>query len=235
MTGLPKTSMSKAHLLQVLARELRAAGYRPVPGSKTIVYKREDPLILTLGIEFSNRYKNRFSGSFYLGPTFEWGYMLRDLPRATYQRVGCFLTAEERHRLLDSAFTREGVVDAWWIGFTPNAVHSFVETVRTTEARFLAQPGLTPAIEASELMRAHVDIVRRTLEAATRQVEDPPSGLQHQPKHKMRDVSPEYYRAAELVLRQAEPSLISPDYVSLIAIDAWRMAVTGAAHAVAPR
>src|SRR5689334_11235785 len=82
-------------------------------------YFRHAPngLILNLGVETSKLYSDRFTGSYYLGPSFTWALMWPSFPRNAYERVGAFLRPAERRSLLEAEF--QSTIDAWWIGSTP--------------------------------------------------------------------------------------------------------------------
>ena len=86
-------------------------------------------------------YSDRFSGSFYLSKTYDWAYIVRGFPMEGFQRVGHFLSADERVELLDSEFCIPGVVDAWWIGYSNKSILRFASAVATGEPRFLGQDG----------------------------------------------------------------------------------------------
>lgn len=219
--------LSKRKLLEGLGDGLRSLGYAPVPGPSggcaALFYKCVDDLVLTLGVELSTRYKDRFTASLYLAPSFEWAYMPSDFPRNAYQRVGLTLLPEERARLLDPLFAQEGVVDSWWIGFNELAIASFVGAVQLAEPRFLSQPALRDEIRRSEKMKKHVTMVARVLEIAERMVRCP-DGLRYQPPRAHVAVPRKYYCAAEVVLSEMASEKITPAYVELIANDAWRKA-----------
>lgn len=219
-------TLSRKRLTGQLTRELERLGYqrRPGPaGGASCLYKCLGRVVLTVGLEFSRHYEDRFTASYYLGPTFEWSYMLPGYPERAYVRIGKLLSADERERLLPPFFVQSGVVDAWWIGFTDASARSFVETVRLTEPRFLGAPSLVDDTLANEKMRIHVEMLRRVIEA-TKSGAVTKSELQQQPRRLPTGVPRPYFSAAEIVLREAKPTLVSPKYVALLAIDAWRVA-----------
>jgi len=202
----------------------RVAG--PVKGAAAVYYKAIDGLFLTVGVEFSTRYDDRFTGSFYLSRSLEWAYVVRGFPLEAYQRIGHFLDVAERRRLLDPIFAEPGVVDAWWIGFADATVSAFVEAVRLCEPRFLAQNGLRDAVLQCDGLKRHrelLDEIGRTAAALTA----PPDVLLAQPKRYPAGVDAKWFWAAELVISSRRPEVLKPEYVGLVALDAWRVAGLG--------
>lgn len=222
-------SRIERRLVAPVGTKLGDLGYARTPGADDVAsglfYKLVGELILTLGLEISSLYDARFTGSYYLGPSFEWAYMLPDYPEAAFQRIAVFLTREERERLLEPEFHGSRVTDGWWLGFDHDAIESFAEAVSLTESRFVSQPGMREAISASEHMREHVELASHTLSLASKSTRNH-GELAYQPKPDP-IIPSEYYIAAELVLREAEPELISKEYVALLARDTWRFRTLG--------
>jgi hypothetical protein len=50
-----------------------------------------------------------------------------------------------------------------------------------------------------------------------------PTGLQHQPQRYFTATEPQWYWAAELVLKEQRPSSAKPDFIRIVALDAWRV------------
>jgi len=217
---------SKRQVIRKIEESVGALGYERVPGpisgAAAVFYKVHGDLVLTFGLQFSTRYEDRFTGSFYLSRSFEWGYVPDGFPHEAYQRIGRFLTKEERILLLPSFFSQPGVVDAWWIGFDVATVTSFIEAIRLTEPRFLRQPGLIDAVSRCEAISRHVSLLHATA-AMARGLKERPPGLRHQPQRYSTVTEPQWYWAAELVLQQQRPSSAEPGFVRLVALDAWRV------------
>jgi len=218
---------SKKTLLREVDKGLTELNYKLTPvltGSfASLHFKKVEEFVLTLALEFSKYYEDRFTASFYLSYSFELPFyppgLLREL---AYRRVGEFLTLEERRKLLDQEFCREGVVDAWWIKFTQESIFSFLETTQLCEARFLGQKKLFNAIrECSELhaMRELLGEIKNTASY----LKTLPSGLMYQPKKYVREVSTEWYWAAEIVMKN-KGGYMAADRVTRLAVDAWRVA-----------
>ena len=224
-----RPGLSRRRLVEAVALGVGSLGYGrvagPVSGALAVFYKRVDQLILTLGLEASAHYEARFTGSFYLSRSFEWAYVVRGFPTAAYRRIGHFLTADERAEMLEPEFCEVGVVDAWWTGFTPERVSVFVRAVELAEPRFRAQSGLREAVLECEGLRRH----RQMLDEVVHLVEtgSAPEGGIFQPKQFPKDVPRDWFYGAELVLRRHRPESVNPKYVSLLALDAWRVAVHG--------
>lgn len=219
--------LSRRKLTETLSARLGGLDYDrvlgPTSGAAAVYYKRIDDLFLTLGLEFSTRYDDRFSGSFYLSQSLEWAYIVRGFPRGAYQRIGHFLDAAERRRFLDPIFTEPGVVDAWWIGFTEGAAAAFVEAVQLAEPRFLGQKGLQDAVRQCEGLKCHREILQEVARTAAR-LTSPPDGLDAQPKRYPQKVGREWFWAAEVVIGSRRPDVLRLNYVTLVALDAWRVA-----------
>jgi hypothetical protein len=235
---VPEQALSRRGVIETLSAALEDLDYGrvagPVKGAAAIYYKAIDGLFLTLGVEFSTRYDDRFTGSFYLSRSLEWAYVVRGFPMEAYQRIGHFLDSAERHRLLDPIFTEPGVVDAWWIGFTDSTVSAFVEAVRLTESRFLGQDGIRDAVLQSEGLKRHRDLldeVARTTAALTA----PPDVLIAQPKRYPAGVDPKWFWAAEVIISSRRPELLKPEYITLVALDAWRVVALAGGSKGGPR
>ena len=80
---------------QRISENLFNLGYSLIKyrNNNLIFYKQlENGLILTFGIEKSNLYKNKFTGSFYLGFTYTWSmFSPVFLPEYAYKRIGNLL------------------------------------------------------------------------------------------------------------------------------------------------
>ena len=218
-------TFTKKELVKRVALGLKAMGYYEIEGALTgsaaLFYKQFSGLILTLGLELSTRYKEKFTASFYLSPSFHWSYLPKGFPKAAYQRIGRFLTIEERLRLLDRSFSEPGVLDAWWGGFQEDVVRHFLEAVQLSEPRFLEQPGLINEILSCEEIIKHMDMISQTISTANN-LKEKPSGLSAQPRRLAAKTPAQYFWAAEIVLSTSEPDLVSSSYVQLLAVDAWR-------------
>ena len=216
---------SRRQLLRSLLKRLQEQGYQSVPGpmsgAAAAFYKPVDQLFLTLGIQFSTRYTDRFTGAFYLSRSFEWAYVPEGFPEEAYQRIGRFLTPEERARLLTPFFAQAGVVDAWWVGFEESTVTAFIEAVKVTEPRFLRQSGLREAVLACDSLRRHRDLLEEVSQTA-RTLTGPPPELVHQPGSYVKAAGPQWYWAAEVVLRHRAQK-VNRGSVGMVALDAWRV------------
>jgi len=219
------TTATKRRFLAELGPMLGQLGYGIVPGP-TIVsglfWKRHEDLVLMLCVDFSRRYAERVTCSFYLSRSFAFSVPFRNLPHWVYVRLGHFLTTEERARLLPPEFQREGVVDAWWIGATSETCASLVSAVKLTEPRYLGQPGLLEAVRCNEdaaERRALDEEVARSERAGVTA-----TGLKHQPKRYPKEVPPEWFWAAEVVATAHRSPYLSAAYTEMLALDAWRVA-----------
>lgn len=220
MTG----KMRKRELLDYLTECLKAVGYSVLVPSENDVflfYKLDGLFVLTLGIEFSRHYDERFTGSFFLSKSFEWAYILPNFPRNAYARIGRFLTTDERKLLLEDEFCRQGVIDAWWSSFTREKSDLFIKTVVLAEPRFFAQSDLKKKLSECEDLSNHIRILEKVI-VSSHKLNSKPSGLQYQPASIIKAVPQSYYYAAEIVLSEIKPEMVCQSYVSLVARDAWR-------------
>lgn len=218
-------SLSKVALIKCLTVKLQILGFLPAPGptvAAALFYKIHGKFILTLGIEFSRHYEERFTASFYLSKSFSWALIFRDFPRAGYQRVGNFLDAAERGLYLDAEFCEPGVTDAWWTEFTNIAVDSFVSVIKRTETRFLSQDGLIRALDSCEGLSSHIRLLKAIGDAVL-SVSKEKTELQYQPKRYPKDVPEVWFLAAEFVLLEQGLAETRRDYVALLAVDAFRV------------
>lgn len=156
--------MNKRKLIIELQNQLESDNYKKLPltpkGAGGAFYKFIGSYFLTLGIEFSSFYEERFTGSFYLSKTFTWSYAPpRYFPTNGYCRVGDFLRKEERLELLSPEFLEKGIIDAWWIGFTPENIQLFIKAVNISEKRFLDQKDLYKGIDDSEVINKIIKVV----------------------------------------------------------------------------
>jgi hypothetical protein len=220
---------SRKALLRAITKGLENLDYHETPvltiSGVFFFYKRVKDLLLTLEVQFSVHYQDRFTASFYLAPTFEHPGYLPKSPawELAYKRIGHFLTPQERLLLLDPKECEPGIIDAWWIGYTPESVATFLEAVRLCEPRFLGQTGVFNAVHNSPEARAWLDMLRQVRELTDRLTTFPVS-LRHQPKRYAKEIPPQWYWAAELSLSQRfEAKNISSTAVRRVAADAWRV------------
>jgi hypothetical protein len=216
--------LSKAAFLAKLEASIRGQGYLKVPGppapAAALFAKSAGGLILSLGIEFSRLYLEKFTASFYLSSSFCWSLSFPDHPEAALRRIGSLLRIGERRRFV-SARLGKRVVDVWWTGFTLDNVRLFAEAVSLAEPRFLSQPGLERRLREFKQLQEHrirLDDVRRETSFFRRSAK----GLTLQPKRYAKNVPAKWYWAAEKVARTLPAEYQNPNFVSMIALDAWR-------------
>lgn len=175
---------------------------------------------LTLGLEISQLYNSRFTASFYLSKTTRWGSSWGDIPDKSYERVGFFLTKEERIELLSVEFRKEGVIDAWWNGFDQVEIEKFLRVVSITEKRFLEQKDLFSMVENSIEIKEFADYTSTVFslinENNIRDIE-----YQFIPIKTKDNIPIEWYKAAEKTIR-IKNGILNLNTVKLLAADAWR-------------
>jgi hypothetical protein len=217
---------SQRQAIRTLSGQLKVLGYLgvpgPVSGATSVLYRPVHGLVLTIGIQVSTRYANRFTASFYLSRSFEWGYLPDGFPEQAYRRIGRFLSAEERTCLLDPFFSQVGVVDAWWIGFDKPVLSAFTEAVTLAEPRFVEQPGLVDAVSGCQALMRHECLLEEVASLA-RDMKQAPADLECQPSTYLKSAGAEWYWAAEVALRQQKREALKPQFVGMVALDAWRV------------
>ena len=210
--------LSTKRLVKAIAAVLTE--YREAPGKTlgavALFYKPFEDLVLSLGIETSKRYVDRFTGSFYLSRSFSWAYMPPWFPRKAYARIGHFLSAEERSQLLEKEFTGHGVVDAWWIA-DEEGVRHFSKAVAVAEKRFLAQHEIVDALRGNVDLDAYISILDAIAARAGSVSTERAGG---------RDMPIAWHVAAEVVLRQRGEQFPKATLVDLVSTDAWRRNVS---------
>ena len=153
--------LTKQKLIQHTGDELTKLGYREfndtITGAYGLFVKRITPnFFLTLGFTKSRFYDSRFTADFYLSKTTIWSAIWGDIPRQSFERVGSFLTKEERAFYLDEDQQEVGG-DAWWQADRDGDIHKFIETIKITQERFLSQDRLFGNIENSvEISKSNI-------------------------------------------------------------------------------
>lgn len=219
---------SKKKLLKEINKGLLCLGYIETPVKtgtfESLHYKQAKNLVLTLALELSKNYNDRFTASFYLAPSFELPYYrYGPIFEIAYQRIGRFMTSDERSLLLKPEFYRPNVIDAWWVGFNQESVSCFLKAVELSEPRFIAQQSLFEVVDSSTDAREWTDMLKEVFELVNT-LYVAPSTLCHQPKRYSNCVPTSYYWAAELVLaKKLGDNKISCHGVQRVAIDAWRV------------
>jgi hypothetical protein len=217
--------MKKKAVISRVAEGLRQRGYNFVPGrgagAASVHFKKWNDLLLLFGLQFSRHYDERFTGSFYLSLSFDWGFMLRGFPREAYQRVGGFLLPEERARLLTAEFQAEKVIDAWWIGFSELSVDRFLEAHDCTCPRFLSQPQLAENVRSCAALKEHVEMIHEVIELSV-SLNQKPLECEIAPEISKMKIDIEWYWAAEVILRRFRGDPVLRDLVNLLALDSWR-------------
>ena len=172
---------------------------------------------MTLGLEVSRLYDARFTASYYLSKTTRWGSVWYDIPKESYERVGKYLTKEERKLLLNEEFCRDGVIDAWW---HDNEVDNFFRAIELTEPRFLYQDlfsKIEESIEAQKLSHYSSAVINAIQEGRV----DELANYKFIPEKPINDVPLIWFKAAEAVVLN-ENGILNSNTVKALAFDAWR-------------
>ncbi len=206
------SKLTKRAFYDAIATALATRSWvRLPPGSDlcALLAKRSGALILTVGLIESVRQKERVTAELALAGHTQLTMSFPDAPRAR-QRVGVFLTPEERQALLEPDLCVPGARDAWWRGRTAENARLITEAIGFAEPRFLGQPGLAEEVEWS---RGHQVYVARL--AAVARTPVPPDHL-----------APGYppaawVEAAFVLLADAAPKS-RRRFAEEVAADAWR-------------
>ena len=173
----------------------------------------ERRLRLILGVEYHRFYDDTFTASLYLGRTFTFALHTATYPRRTgFRRVG------ELVPHLESP-------DHWWHGFVEDNVNQFLAAIPTFESRFLAQPGLLTAVAEEPELTRREEMIERIAQVTHSLASESPGDLVNQPRRYPRELPPQWFWAAEIVLRthgNSEDRAAGQHKVLMLGLDAWR-------------
>lgn len=218
--------LTKSKLLKITKEMLMKFGYQEFKDTQTgasglFIKLINENYFLTLGLILSNYYDTRFTASYYLSKTTRWGSMWGDIPRESYERIGSFLTKEERQLLLNEEHNKEGVTDAWWDSNNEREINHFLKTIELTEKRFLNQEKLFSKIEksseVSELANYSISVIGLVTQSNTTEQID----YRFTPIKPIDDVPLDWFKAAEIILLK-QNGILNANTVKLLAVDAWR-------------
>lgn len=217
------TRLTKSVLIKLVKHDLEERGYLELKDSLTGAQGLFGKVIrsnffLTLGLTISNYYEERFTATYYLSKTTRWGSIWGDIPRESYQRIGHFLTSNERPFYLDKEYCVDNVRDAWW-HIDDESVRKFMAAVELTEERLLNEGQIFYDIENSR----EVKILAEDAEHVMRLIHQMPKGsvFKYVPKNIVDGIPPVWFEAAELVLH-ARGEILNMNRVKLLAADSWR-------------
>lgn len=217
--------LSKSQLIKATKNKILELGYHEIKDTITgangfFTKSLDNNFYITLGLEISRFYDSMFTASFYLSKTTRWGSVWGDIPSESYERVGSFLTKEERAELLNEEFSKEGVIDAWWDGFKKQEVDKFLKVVEIAEKRFLAQANLFSNIENSIEIKWLVEYVSSVFALINEdRIKD--AKYEFVPLKTKDDIPIDWYKAAEKTIRNKK-GVLNLNTVKLLAADAWK-------------
>lgn len=217
--------LTKSKLIKLTELGLKELGYKEVKDTITgaqglYIKKVKVGFYLTLGLTISRYYDSLFTASFYLSKTTIWSAVWGDISKNSYQRIGHFLTTEDRGRLLNKEYSLENVRDAWWDINDNSAIVYFLESVQIAEERFLDQPNLFYDIERSEeinrLSRLATSVIKKMdLNEITKYE------YQFVPEKPIDGIPLEWFKLAERVIVE-ESGILNYNTVKRLAADAYR-------------
>lgn len=211
--------LTKKKLIQAVRPGLEQLGYLylkdSVSGAQGLFGKKlPNGMYLTLGGTIHRFYDDAFTGDFYLSKTTENAACWGDIPKDCYERPGYFLSKEEL------ASMNEKSPDIWWSGLNEESVSSFIEVVKKTEPRFLAQEGLIERIEQSSDVNMLYTRSFKVKELILKG-EKLEGSFEYLPLRNVDDIPMDWFKAAEIVIRQ-RGELLHPRIVKGLAADAYR-------------
>jgi hypothetical protein len=221
--------LTKAKLTRELRDELIKFGYKEfkdsITGANGLFIKIVRPgFFLTLGLNISRLYEERFTAELYLSKSTIWGAVWGDLPNDSYVRVGTFLTREERKLYLDDAYqTIDG--DAWWQNNRKGDIQKFLEALKITEGRLLNQIDLLKKIDNSIELRELIGQVNDVFDIVYTGAFDNRS-YKFIPEKEIDGIPMKWFKAAELVLMN-EGRILNRNTVKRLAADSWRQRELG--------
>jgi len=218
--------LTKSQLIRHTRNGLKELGFEEIkdtitPAQGLYIKSIGNGLYLSLGLTISRYHESMFTASFYLSKTTTWALVGNDIPKGSYERIGRFLTRDERIKLLGKEYSTPGVTDAWWNAEYENEVAYFLETVRIAEPRFIEQPGLIDEIKRSsfvnELALLSYLVIKEIKIGSNINEFDyhfvPPKSIDNIPL--------EWFKAAERVITN-EKAILNLNTVKRLAADAWR-------------
>jgi hypothetical protein len=220
--------LTKNKLIKLTKDQIESLNYREVKdtitGAQGLYIKLiNKDLYLTLGLTISRYYESKFTGAFYLSKLTSWSMFGGDIPMSSYQRIGRFLTIEERSKLLEIEYSKDGVIDAWWDVSSEQSIISFIEAIRITERRFLSQPHLMEDILGSNDV-ARFENRARLVTKKVNSIDDVTyKDVMYKfiPTKPVDDIPIEWFKAAELVLIE-EHAVVNTNVVKNLGADAYR-------------
>src|SRR5690606_16163780 len=125
------------------------------PGAAMMFYRREDGFVLQVALEYSRRYSERFTASFYLARSFSWPLAGGDSPSIAYRRIGALLPPDE----LVNYGIEDPKAEVWWHGFNGEQAGLFAQAVDRAQQIFLTQSGLREKVMNSHVLNEHFEQV----------------------------------------------------------------------------
>ena len=222
--------LTKLKLINLTKEELMKLGYQYVKdtltGANGLFIKKVEPrYFLTLGLTISRYYDTQFTASFYLSKCTRWSSVWGDIPRESYERVGYFLSSEERKFYLNEHQLENNIQDLWWDANDPKAFEKFINIIKITEKRFLAQKDLLTKIENSleiqELSKYALEVIAI---AETTKCNIIDINYQFQPQKIIDDIPLHWFKASEMVIIKNK-AILNANTVKLLAADSWRQKI----------
>lgn len=221
--------LTKSQLIKQTKAGLKELGFEEIkdtitPAQGLYIKPIGNELYLSLGLTISRLYDNMFTASFYLSKTTIWALVGNDIPKRSYERIGCFLTRDERLKLLDKEYSIQGITDAWWNAEYDSEVAKFLETVRITEPRFIEQPGLFDEIKRSSFVNELALLAHLVIKEMKAGFNLNEFDYHFLPTKPIDNIPLEWFKAAERAIVNCRGAL-NLNTVKRLAADAWRQSL----------
>ncbi|UEG54401.1 hypothetical protein LLH06_05405 [Mucilaginibacter daejeonensis] len=218
--------LSKATLIRLTRSGLERLGYKAIkdtitPAEGLYLKVINNDYYISLGLTISRNYDHLFTGAYYLSRNTTWATIGADVPKMSYQRIGNFLTEEERQMLLGGEYAQQKNGDAWWCSNSEANLLEFFEAVRLTENRFLRQPNLIEQINSSNFINELSDMAKKTILSVEVVAKNSNEAYQFSPSRPIDGIPIAWFNAAEKVIRERN-AVLNVDTVKRLAADAYR-------------
>lgn len=199
--------MSKKLFKKELIEKMQELGYQPFPTRYELNFVKylNNNFYLIVSVYFSRFSPDEFTGDLYLSLFSSSIYLDPLIDDCYFKRVGNFLLKEDRQKFLNPYLQnvdRDGG-DAWWYASECEGLDNFIEALKISEPRFLAQKGIEQAVLNNKRLRqGYQDRVLKIIHLATDKNNHIEMELVAQPKTDPFKIGIQWFRAAEIYMQQ---------------------------------
>ncbi|MBF0784777.1 hypothetical protein E4T80_04685 [Muribacter muris] len=191
-----------------LIEKMQALGYRQFPRRNELYFIKDlkNGFYTMVYITFNRFDADEFTGDLYLSLYPSGLYVdFSNYEKCYRRRVGDFLLKEERQTLLNPYLQNIENVGgaAWWYASDCEGLDNFIEALKISEPRFLAQKGIEQAVLNNKLLRRwYQTLVLEIIHLATEPSNQIEMELVAQPKTDPFKIGMQWFRAAEIYMHQ---------------------------------